>query len=684
MKKMLKRFLHHFAFPLVSAFLLFSCADDIDTSSTTQGLDTAGDESMVINDNNGRSDKDNRKEIASGSGSSSAVIDFGDDFIRGFDASAVDYFENVYASSNSWTDKNWYEADGTKKDLFKLLADHGFNTIRLRVWVDPSETSTITDSVWPTSTTVDGAWRAGDCTIERATNLAIRAKAVGLKVLLDLHLSDYWTDPAVQLIPKSWQTIDSSAQMAEQVSSYVTEALQYMKDEGVTPDFVQVGNEIDRGILVDSSINTSSGSKVATRADSSISGGYRTENFKAYLKAGCQAVRDFDSSIKIIVHITSQNYSRFSYVDASGADYDIVGLSYYPWENHGTIAELKTKIENSSKPVMVVETSASAMEYGGSYSTHMAKAYTNLGGSSIYSDVETSDSAVTSSESNQKKILRHVMQEIYDAGGKGICVWGGERRDYQYGLFSWEGTAYSAIDAFNYAPADGYPSESGSDDDESESEETTMTLTLKFSGFTIPGGSVNVNYGADSGTYEDATGTVNSEGTSATVTLEKTYANSDNWFNNVTVTVKDSSNTEVNVTYTHYFEFDANGCELTLAASVAADDESESEDSNTSGVLYSDSFSGTGSFINVVNSDSMPTSITELYVALENMSGDDWWLQINYDGMSWDIAKATWDNDCSGYSITITDTDMISNFISNGIYAVTGSGISGNLKIIAR
>ncbi|WP_191014590.1 glycosyl hydrolase 53 family protein [Treponema zioleckii] len=589
MKKMIKRFLHRFAFPLISAFMLFSCSDGIDSASTTRGIDATDDDLVSLSDNNGKSDKDTRKDTAS------SVIDFGDNFIRGFDASAVDYFENVYASSNTWTDKNWYEADGTQKDIFKLLADHGFNTVRLRVWVDPSETSTITDSVWPTSTTGD-AWRAGDCTIERATRLAKRAKAVGLKVLLDLHLSDYWTDPAVQLIPKTWQSAATASDMEEMLSSYITETLTYMKTAGVTPDFVQVGNEIDRGILVDSSINTSTGSKVATAASSSINGGINTDNFKTYIKAGCKAVRDFDSSIKIVVHITAQNYTCFDKVDASGADYDIVGLSYYPWENHGTISALKTKIQSFSKPVMIVETSASAKEYTDSQAS---TAYLNLSGES-YADVETSGSKITASESNQTNILRHVMQEIYDAGGTGICVWGGERRDYLYGLFSWEGYAYPAIDAFNYTPADGYPTaNNGSTTDEETGDSGNSGET---------GGS------------DDTTG--NESG------------------------------------------------------------DSENSGENETLLDISTSFSGTGSFVKVVDSGSMPSQISELYVALENMSGSgDWWFQINFDGSTWDIAKAAWDDNCSGYSMTITDANLISNLISNGIYAVTGSGLSGTLII---
>ncbi|MCR5125971.1 MAG: arabinogalactan endo-1,4-beta-galactosidase [Treponema sp.] len=571
---------------LAFSLLLFSCANDIDSDSTTAGIDSSNDDSVTLTDNDGKSDKDTRKDGTSTSGNNNnsnnsnnnsntnntttntTVTDFGDNFIRGFDASAVDYFENVYAPAHSdWQIVTKCTDSAGSRDIFNLLASHGFNTIRLRVWVDPSVTETIqNDDYWPTSTDGDN-WRIGDCTKERAARLAKRAKTAGMKVLLDMHLSDYWTDPSVQLIPKSWQDSADSDEMAEKLTDYIAETLQYMKEQDATPDYVQVGNEIDRGILVDSSVNAGTTTKTPTDADSAISGKFNTDNFKKYIKAGCKAVRDFDSSIKIIVHMTAKNSSRFSYVESSGADYDIVGLSYYPWENHGTISELKEKIQGFTKDVWVVETSAPANDYGSD--GDMTTAATNLG--SGYGDITIEDGKLVESESNQKAVLRHVMQEIFDAGGKGICVWGGERRDYQYGLFDWNGNAYEAIDAFNYKPAEGYSTESGASASQNETEETeeTMTLTLNFSGFTIPGGSVVVKYGADSGTYVDATGTVSDDGSSATVTLSKKYANSSGWFNNITVTVKDSDENAIETEYTQYFEFSTSGKELTVSKAVS-------------------------------------------------------------------------------------------------------------------
>ena len=541
--------LSFFALP----FLLFSCAQDIDSASTTAGIDSVGNYTTKLKDNDGKSDKDLRKDGNSGGGGGSTasdsdvtVKDFGDNFIRGFDASAVDYFENVYASSNDWTDANWYEKGSSeKKGIFTVLAAHGFNTIRLRVWVDPSVTRTITnDNDWPTSTDVKNSWKLGDCTLERTTKLAKRAKSAGFKVMIDFHLSDYWTDPSTQLIPESWQGITTSSEMAEKLSSYIAESLAYLKENDVTPDFVQVGNEIDRGILVDKSVNAGTKpDKTATYADSAVSGGHDSANFKTYIKAACKAVRDFDENIKIILHMTTKNESRFSDVP-SDTEYDIVGLSYYAWEEHGTISNLKSVIQkytNAGKQVMVVETSASAIKYGDNYEKHMSQAYSNLeltgiSDDSVYKDIEVDSSKVVSSESNQKNILRHIMQEVYESGEIGICVWGGERRDYQYGLFDWNGKAYDGLDAFNYKPVDGYT--------EDETTDETMTVKFVFSGFTAE--TVTVKYGS-SATSMTTTADVSiaSDKASATAKLYKSKfaaadSNNERW-GNLKIEVTDSN-----------------------------------------------------------------------------------------------------------------------------------------------
>lgn len=681
---------------LASVLAFAACSNDIDSASTTAGMDNSADDDMVLNDNDGKSDKTNRKDTNTDSGSDSSggtVKDFGDNFIRGFDASAVDYFENVYASSNTWTDKNWYDSDGSK-DIFALLADHGFNTIRLRVWVDPTVTSTISnDSVWPTSTSVKNAWKNGDCTKERAARLAKRAKAAGMKVLLDFHLSDYWTDPSVQLIPKSWQSVTSAGEMKEKLTSHITEVLQYMKDNSVMPDYVQVGNEIDKGMLVDASVDAGTSPKTATSAASSISGGIKSENFKTYLKAGCAAVRDFDEDIKIIIHITAKNSDRFSYVKNSGADYDIIGLSYYSWENHGTIDELVTKIGNLestySKKVMVVETSFAALDYGDS--DDMTQAATNLSAKN-YSDVTIESNAVVPSEDVQKAILRHTMQEVYGAGGIGICIWGGERRDYQYGLFDWDGNTYKAIDAFNYKPSDGYPAEDASDAGGSEENEKTMTLTLSFPE-NSSAASVSVKYWAADGSDSSSdtkTATVSSN--SASVTLSNSY--SSDWGFHGTVKIYDSSSKDITSNFTlndseygtcskFRFAFSEGGTqEFSFTETGSSSDNTETDTENT---IFTDTVSVTGSFVKYVAPEKFSgLTISTLKVDVANVSGSgSWWWNMSYED-SWDSdieLKDYWNADISGYRYTTSDATEIQNFITGGIWFAGLSGLSATVTV---
>ncbi|MCR5218589.1 glycosyl hydrolase 53 family protein, partial [Treponema sp.] len=193
----------------------------------------------------------------------------GDNFVRGFDLSAVDYWENDEAPSKGY-DKNWYDTDGSQKSIYAILKNHGIDTVRIRVWVDP-ENAPVTDESWPASK----EWNTGDCTTERAVRMAKAAKDAGLKVLLDFHYSDYWTDPGKQVIPLSWQNITTKEGLAAKVSEYTTEVLTALKDGNATPDYVQVGNEIDSGILIHTSYNASSGAK----PESNIAGKMSSANF---------------------------------------------------------------------------------------------------------------------------------------------------------------------------------------------------------------------------------------------------------------------------------------------------------------------------------------------------------------------------------------------------------------------
>ncbi|MBP3771963.1 MAG: glycosyl hydrolase 53 family protein [Treponema sp.] len=483
---------------LIPAFLALSgCTNDIDSASTVLGIDSSADDASVLNDNDGKSDKDTRKDYGSNDGSGSSVIDFGDNFIRGFDASAVDYYENNVDGKGAVTYK---DTDGTTADFFVILAKHGYDTVRLRIWNDPSQQ-------------VEGSVPVGDNTLERTISMAKRIKAAGLKLMLDFHYSDTWTDPAKQYVPRAWLDAEGKDDIASRVSEYTTSVLQSLKDEAeIVPSYVQIGNEINSGMIRDKTTPSS------TNPDFDYAGTGDTQ--AQYLESASEAVRAFDESIKIIVHVTSSNTptNLLNRLKTSNLDYDIIGLSYYPWEEkHGAISAMISNVKSwkstYGKDVIIAETSA---QFDGDDKTVSKRNYSyqymiDPDTSELYSDLTTetvsSTICVVGSVANAKAIVRHIMQETFEAGGIGCVAWGGEMHgDWDRAMFDWSGKAMDNIDAFNYKPADGYPTENSSDGNSSD----------------------NTGGGTDEGSFDSTTGAYVGDGTliqiaTATEISEKTF-----------------------------------------------------------------------------------------------------------------------------------------------------------------
>lgn len=447
-KKLMKAFFH-FA---VLSLLAFAGCDTPTTSS--------GDISYVIPDDatnttpsadtSKNTDTEEQRKNSTTSGNTVSVS-LPDDYVRGFD---VSYVYDIEKAENKY-----YETDGTETDFFKILKKHGVNTVRIRTWVDPenAETNGIVsnDSSWASS---------GLNTTAKTVALAKRAKTEGLKVVVDFHYSDYWVDPGHQIIPFSWQSCATADEIAAKLSEYTKEVLQALKDADATPDYVQVGNEIDSGMLIHKSYN---GSK-ATDADDAIKGTLGTDAFSKYLSAGCKAVRDFDSSIKIIIHITSRKpVTLMKTISSAATDYDIIGLSYYPWESsHGTISNLRSNITNLKstygKDVMVVESSM-YWNYGEYDSnkwdlTQVAQHLIDPDTNAIYSDMTTTTvtyngadtTIIEGSVNNQAASFRHIIEESAECGATGIFAWGGDMRgEWKYAFFDYGGKAMESIEIFN-------------------------------------------------------------------------------------------------------------------------------------------------------------------------------------------------------------------------------------------
>ena len=127
-----------------------------------------------------------------------------------------------------------FSDNGIEKDAIQILKDHGFNYIRLRIFNDPARDSGYSP-------------QKGFCDLEHTKQMAKRVKAAGMKFLLDFHYSDYWADPGKQYKPAAWRNL-SFEELKKAMYDYTKKVMQELKDQGTTPDMVQVGNEINHGI----------------------------------------------------------------------------------------------------------------------------------------------------------------------------------------------------------------------------------------------------------------------------------------------------------------------------------------------------------------------------------------------------------------------------------------------------
>jgi len=237
------------------------------------------------------------------------------------------------------TGYQFYDTDGSKKECLQLLKDRGMNTIRLRVFVNPS------------SHKIDG-----HCSKQETVDMAVRAQKMGMRLMIDFHYSDSWADPGKQFKPEAWKN-HSFPELLNDVYAHTFDVIAALKSAGVTPEWVQIGNEIPGGMLW---------------PDGS------TEHWNQLgqlLNKGYEATKAVDKKIKVIVHIDQGNDNakfRTFYDNAKkyAVQYDVIGLSYYPYwiksDYQSTIADLSANLKDMAsrydKEVMVVEVGGLATE----------------------------------------------------------------------------------------------------------------------------------------------------------------------------------------------------------------------------------------------------------------------------------------------------------------------------------
>ena len=220
---------------------------------------------------------------------------------------------------------------GIQKDAIEILKDHGFNYIRLRLFVNPSGDS--------------GYSRGkGFCDLQHTLQMAKRIKKSGLKFLLDLHYSDTWADPGKQYKPSAWKGLDFP-RLSDTIYEYTKQVLSVLKAQGTLPDMVQTGNEINHGIVW---------------PEGNIQ---HPDSLAILLKAAIAAAKEIDPSVTIMLHIAlgGQNDESEFFLDnmiSRNVSFDVIGESYYPkW--HGTLQDLESNLstlkKKYNKPVIVAE-----------------------------------------------------------------------------------------------------------------------------------------------------------------------------------------------------------------------------------------------------------------------------------------------------------------------------------------
>ena len=235
----------------------------------------------------------------------------------------------------------YYNENGTRiTNMLSYLKEQGLNAMRVRLFVDPSMAGTEDQG-------------EGVCQdLPYVLALGQRIKAAGFNLLLDIHYSDTWTDPGQHSTPSSW-TVTSA--LGDSVYSYTKRVLNAMVNAGACPDFIQVGNEVTYGMLWPTGHCYPSGANY---------GNGTFANFANYLKRGIQACREVCPTSMIVVHTemgrTSNVTAFYQTLQGYAPDFDIIGLSYYPYW-HGDLSVLDgllTTLEGSypTKKIQIVET----------------------------------------------------------------------------------------------------------------------------------------------------------------------------------------------------------------------------------------------------------------------------------------------------------------------------------------
>jgi arabinogalactan endo-1,4-beta-galactosidase len=232
----------------------------------------------------------------------------------------------------------FYNDNGVQQDCLQILKDHGINAIRLRVWVNPSTNP-----------------YNGHCSKDEVVNLAVRTKNMGFRIMIDFHYSDSWADPGEQTKPVAWAS-GSFDQLKTDVYNHTYDVMNALAANGVYPEWAQVGNEINDGMLWEDGRASKSFNKLTQ-----------------LINQGYDAIKAVNSGSKVIIHISNgYNNSLFRWffdgLNNNGAKYDMIGMSLYPstsdWstKNNQCLTNMNDLVVRYGKEVMICEVGMAASD----------------------------------------------------------------------------------------------------------------------------------------------------------------------------------------------------------------------------------------------------------------------------------------------------------------------------------
>ncbi|WP_206208443.1 glycosyl hydrolase 53 family protein [Vibrio sp. H11] len=252
-----------------------------------------------------------------------ASTSYANAFTKGADISWITQMEDSgYEFYNDW---------GYRQDVLSILRDHGMNAIRLRVWVNPS----------------DGYYNSLQDVLVKAQ----WAKAAGMDVMIDFHYSDTWADPANQWKPSAWNSL-SFEELMDKVWTYTRDSLITLKEAGITPKWIQIGNETNNGMLWNDGLASSN-----------------MRNFTWLFNSGRNAAKEIFPNAKVVVHLANcHDNGNFRWIldglQSNGAWWDVIGASSYPknaagitWQqaNNQCLNNLNDLVSRYGTEVMISE-----------------------------------------------------------------------------------------------------------------------------------------------------------------------------------------------------------------------------------------------------------------------------------------------------------------------------------------